>query len=516
MFDCFYVKAANVNVYKKVISIDKTAPVVTLDVQKNKFTSFINKITFGLFFKETISVSIVSSDNLSGIAKTEYQIVENESDYDVNGTWGAGKFFKMSNKQKFIVYARVTDKAGNVTIVNSTGTVIYSESTAPTTAGTFDKKVGSEADVNLEFTLNGNTVNTVKHGNTMLTNGTDYTVNGNIVTVKKEYLKNFEAGTTQKFTVTFNPMGVITDKVDLSADCSINIIDTTHKHTPQHHSGTAATCTTAAVYYYDCTRCDKVSDQDTFDGSALGHDYSVKNADEAHLISAATCTSPAVYSCESSRCKDKSTTITFKNGDVIPHDFGEETETKSPAVGKNGEKSARCKNCGFTKITSIPALTLDFASNDAQLFSKGNDSKPVVELNNTVTESDIEVYVGKTQVPSGMFYLSNDGKTIVLKKKFLNTLEKGEYTLNVKSPSGKISKTFVVDAVSEDIENATKGSKNEQNGGGSQGISKSEVKSPKTAEDKNASLWILLLCTLSGEAAMVTVLRKRLTTDKHY
>ena len=721
LFDCFYVKAANGNVYKKVISIDKTAPVVTLDVQKNKFTSFINKITFGLFFKETISVSIESSDNLSGIAKTEYQIVENESDYDVNGTWGAGKFFKMSNKQKFIVYARVTDKAGNVTIVNSTGTVIYSESTAPTTAGTFDKKVGSEADVNLEFTLNGNTVNTVKHGNTMLTNGTDYTVNGNIVTVKKEYLKNFEAGTTQKFTVTFNPMGVQTDKVNLSADCSINIIDTTHKHTPQHHSGTAATCTTggvveywscsgcnklfsdsactneitetaiapiahrnavkkqavaetcmekgnkayyecpdchkyfaaddngdleansaysnasafdikehghsftekvindahlksdatcekpavyyydciycdtvstdtkdtfengnplghefnkkvidkahlkndasclesaeyyygcvrcdeigsesfingdplghnftekvtdkahlktpatcttAAVYYYDCSRCDKISGQDTFDGSALGHDYSVKNADEAHLISAATCTSPAIYSCECSRCKDKSTTVTFKNGDVIPHDFGEETETKAPAVGKNGEKSARCKNCGFTKITSIPALTLDFASNDAQLFSKGNDSKLVVELNNTVTESDIEVYVGKTQVPSGMFYLSNDGKTIVLKKKFLNTLEKGEYTLNVKSPSGKISKTFVVDAVSEDIENASKGSKNEQNGGGSQGISKTEVKSPKTAEDKNASLWILLLCTLSGAAAMVTVLRKRLT-----
>lgn len=54
----------------------------------------------------------------------------------------------------------------------------------PVTAG-FDKKTANQADVAVTLTLNGNTLSTIKNGTATLTAGTDYTVSGTAVTIKK-------------------------------------------------------------------------------------------------------------------------------------------------------------------------------------------------------------------------------------------------------------------------------------------------------------------------------------------
>ncbi|MDD5794420.1 MAG: hypothetical protein PUD42_06610 [Clostridiales bacterium] len=57
------------------------------NTNENKFNKFLNKITFGYFFKDTASVKIVSNDELSGVLKTEYQLVSNEDEFNKDGVW---------------------------------------------------------------------------------------------------------------------------------------------------------------------------------------------------------------------------------------------------------------------------------------------------------------------------------------------------------------------------------------------------------------------------------------------
>ena len=100
--------------------------------------------------------------------------------------------------------------------------------------------------------------------------------------------------------------------------------DFTEKVTDATHLKSAATCTESAVYYYDCSRCDTHSTADTYSyGDPLGHNFTEKVTDAAHLKSAATCTESAVYYYDCSRCDTHSTDKTFESGDPLGHDFTE-------------------------------------------------------------------------------------------------------------------------------------------------------------------------------------------------
>ena len=100
--------------------------------------------------------------------------------------------------------------------------------------------------------------------------------------------------------------------------------DFTEKLVDDAHLKSGATCTESAVYYYDCSRCDTHSTADTYSyGDPLGHDFTEKLVDDAHLKSAATCTESAVYYYDCSRCNEHSTADTYSYGDPLGHDFTE-------------------------------------------------------------------------------------------------------------------------------------------------------------------------------------------------
>lgn len=108
------------------VKIDKTVPVSPqITIAKNNFTTFLNTITFGLFFKDTVDVDIMAVDNNSGIASIKYQKVADQSEYDPNGTWkDFNSKFSISPDEKFIIYAKITDNAGNSVIINSNGVIV--------------------------------------------------------------------------------------------------------------------------------------------------------------------------------------------------------------------------------------------------------------------------------------------------------------------------------------------------------------------------------------------------------
>ena len=116
---------------------DVTPPAAEIKVKENSWTSFLNNLTFGLFFKETQDVTITSTDKGSGVKSIQYYLSNGEleldevkaiSDWvDYNGT------FKIDPNNRYVVYAKVTDNTGNTLYINSDGIVL--DNIAPTLEG---------------------------------------------------------------------------------------------------------------------------------------------------------------------------------------------------------------------------------------------------------------------------------------------------------------------------------------------------------------------------------------------
>ncbi|MGN7382561.1 RCC1 domain-containing protein [Paenibacillus sp. SAFN-117] len=70
------------------------------------------------------------------------------------------------------------------------------DSTIHPDEASFDKNILKQREIAVTMELNGNTLIDITNDTTSLSEGTDYIVNGNIVTITKEYLANLPIGTT--------------------------------------------------------------------------------------------------------------------------------------------------------------------------------------------------------------------------------------------------------------------------------------------------------------------------------
>ena len=211
---------------KKTVTfkIDTGMPSGSIRIGENTFDSSLKDITYGYWFRDNVSVDITGADSASGIASVEYQAVSAEESYDANGTWlpwNAEEKLSLTEGGRYVVYARVTDNAGNQTIVNSDGVAVFKDSVVVDSS--IDYTRTTKASVDAKVTLNGNTVASVRNGETTLTEGKDYTVFEDRITFSGEYLDTLEAG-TYKLTVAYHPQGVTEYKGgDKPADSQIAV-----------------------------------------------------------------------------------------------------------------------------------------------------------------------------------------------------------------------------------------------------------------------------------------------------
>ncbi len=204
--------------------IDTGMPSGSIRIGENTFDSSLKDITYGYWFKDNVSVDITGADSASGIASVEYQAVSAEESYDANGTWlpwNAEEKLSLTEGGRYVVYARVTDNAGNQTIVNSDGVAVFKDSVVVDSS--IDYTRTTKASVDAKVTLNGNTVASVRNGEITLTEGKDYTVSADRITFSGEYLDTLEAG-TYKLTVAYQLQGVTEYKGgDKPADSQIAV-----------------------------------------------------------------------------------------------------------------------------------------------------------------------------------------------------------------------------------------------------------------------------------------------------
>ena len=223
----YYLKDANGHITDKktaTFKIDTEAPTGEIKIGTNTFSSSPNTVTYGYWFRDNAAVDITGADSTSGIASIEYQKVKADESYNANGTWvtwDAANKLSLTESGKYVIYARITDNAGNQTVINSDGVVVFKDSVVVDSS--IDYTRTTKTSVDAEVMLNGNTVASVKNGETTLTAGKDYTVSADKITFSGDYLDTLAVG-SYTMTVAYNLQGVTEYKGgDKPADSQITV-----------------------------------------------------------------------------------------------------------------------------------------------------------------------------------------------------------------------------------------------------------------------------------------------------
>ncbi len=145
----------------EVEGIDDVKPTGKISIGTNYWNNFLNTVTFGFFFKETKTVTITAEDNAfgSGIDEIAYCIANQKVD-DIEGlatsAWTEYDEFDINPEKKYVIYARIIDKAGNVTYLHTDGIVVFKDTEVKT--GEYDYTLTTKTDIVTNINLGNNTV----------------------------------------------------------------------------------------------------------------------------------------------------------------------------------------------------------------------------------------------------------------------------------------------------------------------------------------------------------------------
>lgn len=130
---------------EKIVTVkrDVVAPDGEVYFEENPVKTALNTITFDLLFNRAFDVVITAADETSGVKKTEYYVSDRALEAGEVTTiqgWRPYEAFDVPavDKRKSVVYAKVTDHAGNMTVFASNGAVF--DITAPVITGITDKE----------------------------------------------------------------------------------------------------------------------------------------------------------------------------------------------------------------------------------------------------------------------------------------------------------------------------------------------------------------------------------------
>ena len=115
---------------------DIAVPTGEIKIAENGWKSFLNTITFSLFFKDTQTVTVTAADNSGKAVKIEYllsdkALTESELARMTFTTYSAP--FSINADNEYVIYAKLTDTSGNVAYINTNGIVL--DGTSPVITG---------------------------------------------------------------------------------------------------------------------------------------------------------------------------------------------------------------------------------------------------------------------------------------------------------------------------------------------------------------------------------------------
>ncbi len=240
---------------------DSEKPTGEIVIGTNKWQEFLNKITFGLFFKDTQTVTINAADN-SGTVFISYLVTDRDlSEAELQSLVFSGyeEPFRIDRNGEYIVYAMLVDPSLNITYLRSDRVTV--DNVQPVIGGIENGKTYCEAQT---VTIDE------KYLDTVTVNGTEVTLdeNGSFILSaadgEQKIVATDKAGNTAEMTVTVNDghtggTATCTEK----AVCEIcgkayGDLDGNHHANLKHIPAKAATRTAGGnIEYWYCEDCDK-------------------------------------------------------------------------------------------------------------------------------------------------------------------------------------------------------------------------------------------------------------------
>ena len=191
--------AENITLKAKWKDIEK--PTGEIVIGTDKWQEFLNTLTFGLFFKDTQTVTINAADN-SGTVFVSYLVTDqdlSEAELQSLVFGGYEEPFLIDPNGEYIVYAMLVDESMNITYLRSDRVTL--DNVQPVITGIEDGKIYCEAQT---VTVDE------KYVDTVTVNGTEVTLdeNGSFVLSpangEQKIIVTDKAGNTAEMTVTIN------------------------------------------------------------------------------------------------------------------------------------------------------------------------------------------------------------------------------------------------------------------------------------------------------------------------
>ena len=180
--------------------IEKPTGKISLDT--NEWKTLLNTITFGLFFKDTQTVTITATDNSGDAVKIEYLLSAKEL---TEAELASAAFtaytapFGIDPDNEYIIYVRLTDNAGNTDYICSDGIVL--DGTSPVITGIENGKTYCEAQT---VTVDEKYVDTVTVNGTAVTLDENGSFTLSPADGEQKIVVTDKAGNTAEMTVTVN------------------------------------------------------------------------------------------------------------------------------------------------------------------------------------------------------------------------------------------------------------------------------------------------------------------------
>ena len=373
---------------------DSEKPTGEIKISENSWKAFLNNITFGLFFKDTQTVTINAADNSGESVTVEYLLSNKEltkTELDGMTFTAYTALFGIDPDNEYIIYVRLTDKAGNTDYICSDGIVL--DGTSPVIKGIENGKTYCEAQT---VTIDE------KYIDTVIVNETKVTLDENNSFIlspadgEQKIIVTDKAGNTAEMTVTVNDGHTFGEWASNG--------DGTHTRTCTVDGCSAGTQTENCIDAnkdHKCDICDYIISECADDNKDHKCDYCGKKLTE-HTGGKATC-----------KDKAKCEVCGAEYGELDPKNHTNLKHFPAKAATKTTEGNIEywyCEGCG--KYFSDKDGTKEIKKADIVTAKLKDDSK----LPHTGDTSNLALWIALLFISGGAAI----GTTVVSRKKKYN------------------------------------------------------------------------------------------------
>ena len=535
---------------------DIAVPTGEIKIAENGWKSFLNTITFRLFFKDTQTVTVTAADNSGEAVKIEYLL----SDKALTESKLAGMTFttysapfSINPDNEYVIYVKLTDTSGNVAYINTNGIVL--DATVPVISGIEAGKTYCAAQT---ITVDDKYIGTVK------VNGTEVSLDKNSqfalspASGKQTIVVTDKAGNETRATVTVNDGHTYewqSENGQYWQKCKFCNHETAKKDIPTINiSGADKVCrtqdykfsftlpegATGAAYGYKFIGfgdgpLTPTVENGLYSGIIKASTYpaaensfklivSAKTADGFAFSAEKKVTIQNEHSGGTATCKDKAICEVCGEsyGKLDPNNHANLKHIDAKAATKTSEGNIEywyCDGCNkyykdakatqeITKADTVtPKLPPKITAGDGATVTQGE--KKELSFTSDASFADfLRVELDGTALDEKN-YTKKEGSTIItLNRDFVATLSVGEHTLAIVSQSGTATAKFTVKA--KPAETATpQPTVTPQPTAQPQPTVQPVSPIPSTGDTANPALWFALLIVSGSALAAIFVLRRK-------